>query len=178
MARRARGRTGVSGPDQPTDVLGAGGLVSFARALAQAPELWRDLVRAETCKRVYETIWSDEYVNAWVICWSGDADTGFHDHDASAAGIVVVDGALLEERLALSGPPIARRFGAGASFHLPASAIHRVRHDGGAEALTIHAYSPPLRHQGVYRTGPDGALERDAVPYTQELRAALGGLRA
>ena len=78
----------------------------------------------------------------------------------------------------LAGPPVARRFAAGESFHLSASAIHRVRHDGGAPALTIHAYSPPLRRQGVYRTAHDGALERDATPYTEELRAALGGVHA
>lgn len=27
--------------------------------------------------RVYAEIWSDEDVNAWLICWSGDQDTGF-----------------------------------------------------------------------------------------------------
>jgi hypothetical protein len=88
----------------------------------------------------------------------------------------VVEGAVVEERLALAGPAVTRRFSAGQSFHLSASAIHRVRHDGAAPALTIHAYSPPLRRQGVYRTGADGALERDATPYTEELRALPGGL--
>jgi hypothetical protein len=32
-----------------------------------------------------------------------DHDTGFHDHDDSAAAITVVDGAITEERLALGG---------------------------------------------------------------------------
>lgn len=166
----------MSGPAQPTDVLEGGELVGFAAALAGAPERWRGLLAPDRCARVYETIWSDEYVNAWVICWPDDADTGFHDHDVSAAGIVVVEGSVLEERLALAGPPVARRFTAGDSFHISASAIHRVRHGGGSPALTIHAYSPPLRHQGVYRSGPDGVLERDATPYTEELRAALGAV--
>jgi quercetin dioxygenase-like cupin family protein len=167
----------MSGPAEPTDVLGASELVRFASELADSPERWRNLVRLEPSVRVYETLWSDDYVNAWVICWPDDADTGFHDHDTSAAGIIVVEGSLLEERLALSGPQLRRRYGAGASFHLPASAIHRVRHGGGQPALTIHAYSPPLRHQGVYRVGGDGALEREATPYTDELRAQIGGLR-
>jgi hypothetical protein len=48
-----------------------------------------------------------------------------------------------------------------------------VRHGGGGPALTVHAYSPPLRVQGVYRVAADGALERDVVSYTEELRGEL-----
>jgi len=167
----------MSMPAPPTEVLDAAELVRFAAALAGSPEHWRELVRDDGDGRVYETIWSDEHVNAWVIRWSENSDTGFHDHDVSASGIVVVEGSVVEERLALSGPPVVRRFSAGQSFHLSASAIHRVHHDAAAPALTIHAYSPPLRRQGVYRTAPDGALERDATPYTEELRAERGSLR-
>jgi hypothetical protein len=153
-------------------VLGPTELIEFARALAESIDRPDDFQGPELCTRVYEEIWSDDHVNAWVICWADDSDTGFHDHDTSTAGIVVLAGTLREERLALSGPPVARRFGAGSSFHLPASAIHRVRHAGGPPALTVHAYSPPLRRQGVYRVAADGALERDSTPYTEELRAA------
>ena len=161
----------------PAGVLRSGKLVDFARELADAPGRWRELVGQERSARVYETLWSDDHVNAWVICWPDDSDTGFHDHDTSAAAIVVIEGSVLEERLALSGAPPTRRYDAGASFHLPASAIHRVRHGGGPPALTIHAYSPPLQHQGVYSVAPDGALERESAPYTEELRARAGGLR-
>jgi hypothetical protein len=91
---------------------------------------------------------ADESGNAWPIRWSDAADTGFHDHDVSAAGIVVVDGILVEERLAPGQPPIERRFVAGESSDMPPTAIHRVRHGGGEPALSLHAYSPPLRRQG------------------------------
>lgn len=161
----------MSSPRPAADALGPVALMRFAAQLARSPERWRDLVREDHAARAYETIWSDERVNAWAICWSPDSDTGFHDHDDSASGIIVIEGSVVEERLAMGGPPVARRFDAGEFFHLPPSAIHRVRHAGGAPALTIHAYSPPLRRQGVYRTGPDGVLERDATPYTEELSA-------
>jgi hypothetical protein len=147
----------------------------FATALAGVPERWIDILDpvGGCSTRSYAELWSDDYVNAWVIRWSAGADTGFHDHDVAAAGIAVVEGSVVEERLALAGPPIARRFRSGQAFHLPAAAIHRVRHDGGSSAaLTVHAYSPPLRVQGAYRIAPDGALERDVVPYTEELGAA------
>jgi hypothetical protein len=149
-------------------------LASFAAALARSPERWREaLDPIGPTARSYAEIWSDEYVNAWAIRWGADADTGFHDHDIAAAGIAVIEGSVVEERLALHGPPIARQFSAGQAFHLPAVAIHRVRHGGGAAALTVHAYSPPLRVQGAYRVAPDGALERDVVPYTEELTGLL-----
>jgi quercetin dioxygenase-like cupin family protein len=168
----------MSRPAVPTGALGPTELIEFARALTESLDRQQDLLDAQLCTRVYEEIWSDDYVNAWVICWADDSDTGFHDHDTSTAAIVVLSGSLREERLALSGPPVTRSFGTGSSFHLPASAIHRVRHAGGPPALTVHAYSPPLRRQGVYRVAPDGALERDSTPYTEELRASVGALGA
>jgi hypothetical protein len=58
-------------------------------------------------------------------------------------------------------------------FVVPPTAIHRVRHAGSAPAVTIHAYSPPLRRTGAYRVGPDGGLERVSQPYERELQAEL-----
>jgi Cysteine dioxygenase type I len=155
----------------PGALLDAERLERFASQLAAAAD-WQ-LPDAAEHERGYAMIWADEHVNAWAIRWSDDADTGFHDHDGSAAGIIVLEGAVVEERLSLHGPPIARRFRAGQSFRMPSCAIHRVRHGGGAPALTVHAYSPPLSVQGVYRIGDGGALERDTVPYTEELRGEL-----
>jgi Cysteine dioxygenase type I len=157
----------------PGEVLDGPALERFAAALASSPQRWREIDGPGDRARAYALIWADEHVNAWVIRWSSDADTGFHDHDGSAAGIVVIDGCVVEERLALAGPPIARSFGPGQSFRMPASAIHRVRHAGGGPALTVHAYSPPLEVQGVYRVADDGALVRETVPYTEELRGEL-----
>jgi hypothetical protein len=88
-------------------------------------------------------------------------DTGFHDHDTSAAAITVVEGAIVEERLSLAGACGARH-DAGAVLEVPAEAIHRVRHAGDAPAVTLHAYSPPLTRVGTYEVGAGGALLRHA----------------
>jgi mannose-6-phosphate isomerase-like protein (cupin superfamily) len=146
-------------------------LQDFAADLAAKPECWRHHVRHATGGRVYEQIWSDENVNAWVICWSEDDDTGFHDHDESAAGITVVSGRVREERLAIGFSPLGREFGPGANLYVPPVAIHRVLHAGEEPSVTIHAYSPPLARTGAYRISADGALEREALPYEAELRA-------
>ncbi len=142
----------------------------FVDRLAASDELWRPHVRHDDKERHYAEVWSDEHVNAWVICWSAGHDTGFHDHDDSAAAITVLEGKVREERLRLAGPPDTHVLSAGHTVSVPASAIHRVQHAGDAPAVTIHAYSPPLRRTGVYRVGRAGALERATQHYEQELR--------
>ena len=146
-------------------------LEQFVTALADAPASWSKHVRHASDVRVYEQIWDDEDVNAWVICWSEDQDTGFHDHDDSGAAIAVISGSVREDRLRLGGEPRSRELGAGATFTVPPVAIHRVLHAGGRPAVTIHAYSPPLTRTGAYRIGADGELERESLPFEQELRA-------
>jgi quercetin dioxygenase-like cupin family protein len=145
-------------------------LAKFAAGLAAAPERWGHLVRHAEDVRVCEQIWDDEDVNAWLICWSEDQDTGFHDHDESAAGIAVVAGRVREDRLTIGGLPISRELGPGTTFTLPPVAIHRVLHAGDRPAVTIHAYSPPLRRTGAYRIGAYGQLERESLPFEVELR--------
>ncbi len=145
-------------------------LERFVLSLVDAPHLWRHLVRHSQPDRVYEQIWEDERVNAWLICWSEDQDTGFHDHDRSEAAIAIVEGHVSEERLRLGGAPEVRVLGPGRTLLVPAVAIHRVLHAGDGPAVTIHAYSPPLRRTGAYRVGGDGELERVSVSSEQELR--------
>ncbi len=146
-------------------------LERFVARLAATPELWHHHVRHEHEIRVYEQIWDDEDVNAWVICWSEDQDTGFHDHDESGAGIAVISGRVREERLRLGAEPDSREFGPGEVATVPPVAIHRVLHAGDQPAVTIHAYSPPLTRTGAYRTGEDGALERQSLSFEEELRS-------
>jgi mannose-6-phosphate isomerase-like protein (cupin superfamily) len=151
--------------------LSAEQLEQFVSELVASPERWVHLVRHCDDVRVYEQIWDDEDVNAWVICWSEDQDTGFHDHDESGAAIAVISGSVREERLVLGAAPRGRELGAGSVFTVPPVAIHRVLHAGDGPAVTIHAYSPPLTRTGSYHVGPDGELQRESQPFEEELRA-------
>jgi quercetin dioxygenase-like cupin family protein len=150
-------------------------LEQFVRRLVSTPELWQDHVRADRDERVYALIWEDELVNAWVICWSEDQDTGYHDHDHSAAAITVIEGQVLEERLCLGGGSRGAVHGPGDTISLPATAIHRVLHAGEGPAVSIHAYSPPLTRTGAYRVTDDGRLERESLGVESELRAQVVG---
>jgi predicted metal-dependent enzyme (double-stranded beta helix superfamily) len=151
--------------------LGPAALGDLARALAESPERWVELVRHRPERRCYERLWRDERVDVWLICWMDDHDTGFHDHDVSAGAVAVVQGALLEERIALGGAPRARVIRGGETIVFDAAHVHRMRHAGGEPAVSIHVYSPPLARMGVYSVEADGTLRRETVPHDEELRA-------
>jgi quercetin dioxygenase-like cupin family protein len=146
-------------------------LHAFAAQLADEPERWAHVLDASCKERVFELIWDDDDVNAWVIVWNEDSDTGFHDHDVSAAGISVIAGTVREDRLSLGGLPRVRLFSRGDTFTVEPTAIHRVLHAGDGPAVTIHAYSPPLRRMGAYRVDEEGVLERDSQSFEFALRA-------
>ncbi len=148
-------------------------LERFVERLATDPSRWVQHVRHEAT-RTYELIHEDEHVNAWLICWSADADTGFHDHDTSAAAIHVLDGQVREDRLRLTGAPIERILGPGSTFTVPPTAIHRVLQAGDRPAVTIHAYSPPLTRTGAYWVSPEGELQRVSQGHEEELKELEG----
>src|SRR3954467_6384637 len=149
-------------------------LRAVVASLARRPELWRDRVRLDPRQRTYERLLGDPHLTVWLNCWMNDHDTGFHDHDISAGAVAVVEGAVLEERLRLDGAPRQMSYGPGGVFDFEPSTIHRVRHGGGAPAITLHAYSPPLGRMGAYAVGESGLLERRSLTSAEELRPALG----
>jgi predicted metal-dependent enzyme (double-stranded beta helix superfamily) len=138
--------------------------------LAANPDPWVHLVRHDPAQRVFECLHLDHEVEVWLICWMPGHDTGFHDHDHSSGAVVVAQGAVVEERLRLGGPPEVRRYVPGDVFDFSPVEIHRVTHGGTTPATTIHAYSPPLRRMGAYVIAPGGALERHPLAKDQELR--------
>jgi predicted metal-dependent enzyme (double-stranded beta helix superfamily) len=148
-------------------------LVAVVEQIAARKELWSECVSHDPDHRTYEQLLRDEHLDVWLLCWSRDHDTGFHDHDLSAGAVAVAAGSVREERLVLGRPvdsPLARVVSAGASFHFGASDIHRVLHAGEGPAVTVHAYSPPLVRMGSYTVESNGQLRRHAVSYEEELR--------
>ncbi|MCL2419765.1 MAG: cysteine dioxygenase family protein [Conexibacteraceae bacterium] len=147
-------------------------LEAFVQKLAADTERWAALVSHDPDHRTYGQIWDDDEVNAWVLCWSAaDHDTGFHDHDVSAAAVTVIAGQVREDRLRLDGSAREIVYDAGQTLTVPPEAIHRVLHAGSGPAVTIHAYSPPLRKQGAYALADDGILTRVVQSWQDELKA-------
>lgn len=145
-------------------------LRAVATEIAARPELWSAHVAHDPQQRTYAQLLRDAHLDVWLICWSEDHDTGFHDHDLSAGAVAVIAGAVREERLLLGRPPSARTVPAGESFDFAATDIHRVLHAGGEPAVTIHVYSPPLVRMGAYTVEQDGTLQRFAISHEEELR--------
>jgi hypothetical protein len=145
-------------------------LRALVTALAADSARWAPLVRRDVRDRHFEELSCDEHVGVWVISWASGNDTGFHDHDVSCGAVAVVEGEVIEERLALGGKPRELRHGAGTAFDFDASHVHRMRQDSDVPAVTIHAYSPPLWRMGSYEVLPTGELRRWSLSYAEELR--------
>jgi predicted metal-dependent enzyme (double-stranded beta helix superfamily) len=153
-------------PDRDLDRHELDGLV---RRLAERPELWRPHVAFDDDDRHYVCLHRDSHLDVWVLCWTPENDTGWHDHDISSGAVAVVDGSLLEQRLAIGSPDLSRQVDAGNAFDFGPDHIHRVS-GVAAGSVSIHAYSPPLRRLGQYTVSASGALRRASVSYADELR--------
>jgi predicted metal-dependent enzyme (double-stranded beta helix superfamily) len=138
---------------------------------ATRTELWGPLRRNDPEERTYSLLHRDEEVELYVVCWMAGHDTGYHDHDESAAAIAVLEGSLSEERLALTGT-VETTLAAGDLVTIAREAIHRVRHAGEVPAVSLHAYSPPLQRVGTYEVAENGALLRHPRPSETPLEAA------
>ena len=138
---------------------------------ANDADAWQPLVHHDDQERVYELLHRDDDVEIYLVCWMAGHDTGFHDHDDSAAAITVIQGAITEQRLAITGT-VERELNHGDTVTIAREAIHRVGHVGTAPAVTLHAYSPPLSRVGTYEVADDGALLRHPRPAETPLEAA------
>jgi Cysteine dioxygenase type I len=145
-------------------------LRTLVARIATDPAAWRHLVRFSPDRRHFAQLLRNDHVDVWVISWMDGHDTGFHDHDLSCGAVAVVEGELVEERLAIGGVPSRRRYRIGQAFDFNASHVHRMHQDTGGRAVSIPAYSPPLWRMGAYAIEPDGTLRRTSISYAEELR--------
>ena len=120
-------------------------------------------------RRHYVSLHRDTHVDVWLLCWTPQNDTGWHDHDISSGAVAVLRGALTEHNLAIGTPSIETEIGAGSAFSFGPDHIHRLTgRDAGS--VSVHAYSPPLWRMGQYTLGSGGQLRRKSVSYADELR--------
>jgi predicted metal-dependent enzyme (double-stranded beta helix superfamily) len=164
-------------PPLPPRNLDRDELQALVERLALQPDYWRELVDFSDERRVFASLYRDDYVDVWLLCWTPQNDTGWHDHDISAGAVTVVRGALSESNPRIGGRPATRLVPAGESFSFGPDHIHRL---AGEERLSvsIHAYSPPLWRLGQYAIDEDGVMRRQSISYADELRpleASLAG---
>ena len=144
-------------------------LQELVATVAADPSRWAPLVGFDAERRVYASLHRDAHVDVWLLCWTPENDTGWHDHDISSGAVAVVSGTLVEHRLRLEGGGSATTVEAGQVFSFGPDHIHRLT--GAAPgSVSVHAYSPPLWRMGQYAVGADGVLRRQSVSYADELR--------
>src|SRR5947209_4073178 len=137
-------------PSLPARNLDRAELQALVDELASDPEQWREHVAfSGGQERHYVSLHRDDYVDVWVLCWTRGDDTGWHDHDISSGAVRVVSGALRESSPRIGGEPVGRTIAAGGSFSFGPEHIHRLVGED-VQAVSIHAYSPPLWRLGQY----------------------------
>lgn len=155
--------------DLPRRTLSKHELRDLVERVAAEPELWRDQTAFSDEHRHYVMLHRDEFVDVWLLCWTRRNDTGWHDHDLSSGAVRVVQGAVSESNPRIGGTHLTSEIPAGAAFCFGPEHIHRM---SGAtdDAVSIHAYSPPLWRLGQYEITGDGLMRRLSVSYADELR--------
>ena len=161
------GRLGLE--DLPARDLTPEELQDLVATLASEPARWAHLVGFDDQDRVYASLHRDAHVDVWLLCWTPQNDTGWHDHDISSGAVAVVAGELVENNLSVAAGGMETRIGAGKAFCFGPEHIHRLN---GAEpgSVSVHAYSPPLWRMGQYAVSDAGVLRRVSVSYADELR--------
>lgn len=130
--------------------LSATDLVDVSRRVVMSGH-WRDYVVECADYRDYRLVFENEYLDVWVLSWLPGQETGFHDHDISEVGICVAQGAIREHHMHLHAPDTDHVMTPGTTQAGPFGYIHRVAHEEGAPAVSVHSYSPPLAWVGQYR---------------------------
>jgi predicted metal-dependent enzyme (double-stranded beta helix superfamily) len=85
--------------------------------------------------------------DVWLITWPDGAALGPHDHGGARSVVQVVDGEIVEivgDRSSSGAGPRARVLRRGESSGRGSSDVHELANWSGADATTLHIYSPPL----------------------------------
>jgi hypothetical protein len=144
-------------------------LQALVDRIGRQPELWRAHIAFSDEQRHFVSLYRDDYVDVWLLCWTLANDTGFHDHDISSGAVRVLEGALGESTPRIGGEAAVRVIPAGESFSFGPEHIHRLAGEQEG-SVSIHAYSPPLWRLGQYSIDPEGVMRRVSVSYADELR--------
>src|SRR5436305_10752761 len=97
----------------PARNLSSGELRELVDRIAGQPELWCEHVAFSDEERHFVSLYRDDHVDVWLLCWTCASDTGFHDHDISSGAVRVLDGVLGESTPRIGGEASQRLVPAG-----------------------------------------------------------------
>jgi mannose-6-phosphate isomerase-like protein (cupin superfamily) len=144
-------------------------LATIVRAVAADESLWLPrLVLPTDGERRWTQLVGYRSVDVWLLSWLPGHSTDLHDHGLSAAAFTVVRGRLNELRQGADGRLHSFRRTPGTVTTVPAGIVHDVHGAGRSPAVSIHAYSPPLREMNYYDLDSYGDLHRIRSVQTSE----------
>ena len=149
-------------------------LAGEVRKHAAEPREWMSRVRLSPDERWYERLHADDRYEVWLISWLPGQGTGFHDHGGSAGAFGVVWGTLEEHQAGTKArapgrlhPVTATPVSAGQVRAFGPEYIHDVRNTSEAVAVSVHAYSPPLKEMTRYDLTGAGLVVLDTEAAAQ-----------
>ena len=108
-----------------------------------ADELHR-AARFEPIERWHLRLALTDDVEVWLRTWTPCQGTGQHGHGGAAGAYSVLHGELIETWRDGRGRVRQTTRPAGSSASYGADRVHTVQNRGTLEAISVHAYSPPL----------------------------------
>ncbi len=136
-------------------------LAAVTSTVARERSLWTDVVVHDPVSRWYTVLHRSQELDVWLLSWTPEQDTDWHDHGGSGGSFAVADGRLEERyRRGSTGRTARRVLGAGQVAAFGPAHVHNVSHDGAMASTSIHAYSPPLAAMTYYDLTPRGLFAR------------------
>jgi hypothetical protein len=131
--------------NRPTGALSFGALRAIAAGMAR---VYQPLPAAATHPGEVNSVrlLRTAFYDAWLVAWPVGSDLEPHDHGPARSVLHVIDGELVEYRSdqADAATTSSRRLLRGDSTFGTPSLVHELANRSGAEATTLHVYSPPL----------------------------------
>ena len=144
-------------------------LTSVVRSAAAETRRWQSRLQLpEGGNRWWMLLSKDDHVDIWLLSWLPGQATDLHDHGRSAAAFTVVGGRLSEVRLDERGRATTYSRRPDSMIWLAPGVVHDVSGAGVEPAVSIHAYSPPLREMNYYAPDRRGRLQVVRTVATQE----------
>jgi predicted metal-dependent enzyme (double-stranded beta helix superfamily) len=139
--------------------LGQAGLRRLVAAVAARPDRWGGLVRFDPGRRWYRRLELADDYEVWLLSWLPGQATGFHDHGRAAGAFTVARGRVRERTVAAGhGQARHRTVAPGGIRSFGARYVHDVGNAFAEQAVTVHAYSPPLTVMRRYELTGSGLI--------------------
>jgi hypothetical protein len=150
--------------DLPEGRLSPEQLELIVTTVARRPDLYQDLIVDDGESRWWLLLYRTPSVEVKLLTWTAGESSDWHDHGGSSGALTVAAGSLYERRRAANGVDAdvtVHEVGSLTSFGT--DYVHDVDFESGRPAISIHAYSPPLRGLTFYDQTPYGFVAREIM---------------